>query len=92
MAEIIIAFVGFAGSAAGAVAGIFINTKLINYRIEQLEIKVNKHNKLIERTYELETNEKVLEEQIKAVNHRIEDLENSKPVSVVSDNKYLKEH
>lgn len=87
MSSIIVALIGAGGSAIGAILGIIINTKLITYRIEQLEIKVNKHNNLIERTYELETKEKVLEEQIKVANHRISDLEDQK----YQDNKYVKE-
>ncbi len=86
MSAIIVALIGAAGSAIGAVLGIVVNTKLITYRIEQLEGKVNKHNNLIERTYELETKEKVLEEQIKVANHRITDLEQ------YSDNKFYKEN
>ena len=86
MENIIIAFIGALGSAAGAVAGIFINTKLITYRIEQLEQKVNKHNNIIERMYELEKKEEVTNEKIKVINHRIDDLEET-----YSDNKYIKE-
>lgn len=92
MDSIIVALIGAGGSAIGAVLGIFINTKLINYRIEQLENKVNKHNNIIERTYSLEARLDVAEEKLKVANHRIEDLENSNPVSVVSDNKFMKEH
>ena len=74
--EIIVALIGVSGSALGSVVGIAIQSSLIRYRLGMLEEKVNKHNNLIERTYELETKEKVLEEQIKVANHRIEDLEN----------------
>ena len=73
--EIIVSLITLAGSALGTFAGIFINTKLSNYRIEQLEKKVEKHNNLIERTYKLEEDETLLEEKIKVVNHRIDDLE-----------------
>ena len=52
----------------GAFGGILISTKLNNYRIEQLEKKVEKHNSVVERTY-------VIEEQIKVANHWIDDLE-----------------
>ena len=38
--------------------------KLTNYRIEQLEKKVEAHNKVIDRVYKLEMNEAVLEEEI----------------------------
>jgi hypothetical protein len=48
---------------------------LIAYRIEQLERKVDKHNSVIERTFKLEEAEAVQNEQIKVINHRIEDLE-----------------
>ena len=42
--EIIVSLIALAGSALGTFAGIFLNTKLSNYRIEQLEKKVDKHN------------------------------------------------
>lgn len=45
------------------------------FRLEQLEKKVDKHNKVVERTYLLEEAEAVIKEQIKVANHRIEDLE-----------------
>lgn len=73
--EIAVAVIGLLGSAIGSLCGILINSKLSNYRIEQLEKKVDKHNNLIERTYELEREEAVLSEEIKVANHRIDDLE-----------------
>jgi uncharacterized protein YlxW (UPF0749 family) len=51
------------------------NIVLISYRLEQLESKVDKHNNLIERTYDLERRADVLEEKQKTANHRIDDLE-----------------
>ena len=48
---------------------------LIAYRLEQLERKVQAHNNVIERTYELEKRTDVQEEEIKVANHRIQDLE-----------------
>ena len=51
------------------------NIVLISYRLEQLEHKVDKHNNLIERTYELERKTAVLEEKQAVANHRIDDLE-----------------
>lgn len=41
---------------------------LVEYRLEQLEIKVDKHNNLVERMT-------LAEEKIKVANHRIDDLE-----------------
>lgn len=51
---------------------------LVNYRMEQLEKKVDQHNQLVERTYALERRADVLEEKVKVENHRIDDLENAK--------------
>lgn len=39
-------------------------TDLMMYRIEQLEKKQDKHNTLIERTYKLEEDVKILKEEI----------------------------
>lgn len=48
---------------------------LINYQIEELKKAVDKHNNIMERTYDLEKRQSVSEEQIKVANHRIDDLE-----------------
>ena len=73
--ELIIALISLGGTALGTFGGIFINTRLSNYRIEQLEKKVAKPNSLIERTYAIEQHNAVVDEEIKVANHRIEDLE-----------------
>ena len=73
--EIIVALLSMAGTAIGSVAGVMAANKLTNYRIEQLEKKVDKHNTVIERTFKLEEAQAVLTEQIKVANHRIEDWE-----------------
>lgn len=75
--EIIIALITLAGSAVGSLVGIVINSRMSNYRIEQLEKKVEKHNNLIERTYAIEQHNAVVDEEIKVANHRIDDLENA---------------
>lgn len=72
---IIIAILSFLGTLVGTLGGILTANKLTNYRIEQLEKKVEKHNNVLERVYELEKNEAVFEEEINNVNHKIEDLE-----------------
>ena len=73
--EVIVALIGLAGSAIGSLIGVLASAKLTNYRIQQLEAKVSKHNNLIDRTYKLEEDQAVLREQIKVANHRIKDLE-----------------
>ena len=52
------------------------STALIEYKIDELSKRVDKHNSLVERTYKLEKMVSVIEEKIKVENHRIEDLEN----------------
>lgn len=51
---IIVAILGFAGTLLGSLFGVLAAQKLTQYRLSQLEEKVNKHNKLIERTFKLE--------------------------------------
>ncbi len=73
--EIVISIITLLGSALGTFGGIFVNSKLTAYRIEQLEKKQDKHNAVIERTYRLEESVKLQEEKIRAVTQRIDDLE-----------------
>jgi len=64
---------------SGTWSGVFCrtgkSTAIIVYRIDELEKKVQKHNNLIERTFQLEKRADVVDEKIKVANHRIEDLE-----------------
>lgn len=48
---------------------------LIEYRLMELEKKVEKHNNLIERTYKLEEQASRTLDEFKRVNHRLEHLE-----------------
>lgn len=48
---------------------------LMEYKLEELTKRVDKHNNTIERTYNLEQRMTVSEEQIRVANHRIADLE-----------------
>ena len=52
--EILVALLSLAGTLVGAFSGIMVSNRMVNYRIEQLEKKVDKHNSLIERTAVLE--------------------------------------
>lgn len=61
---IIVALITFFGSALGTFSGY----KLMSYRVEQLEKKVEKHNNFAERL-------PVLEEKVKVADHRLDDLE-----------------
>ena len=72
---ILVALIGLAGSGAGAFGGILVSSKLTQYRLEQLEKKVEIHNRVIDRVYKLEERTELQEEKIKVANHRIGDLE-----------------
>lgn len=65
--EIIVALLGLLGTLAGSFLGVLAASKLTNYRLQQLEEKVNKHNNIIERTY-------ILEGQMLECQHDIKDL------------------
>ena len=49
--------------ASGLISAI-VSNKLMRYRIEQLEKKVDKHNSIIDRTYHLEAQVEVIENEI----------------------------
>lgn len=74
-AEVITAALSLVGTLVGTLGGIALSSNLTNYRIEQLEKKVEKHNNLITRTFKLEQDFAVLDEKMKVANHRIDDLE-----------------
>lgn len=48
---------------------------LMEYKLDELTKRVDKHNNVIERTYDIEQKLEVDEEKIRVANHRIEDLE-----------------
>lgn len=72
---VVVAFLSLVGTLGGTFAGILTSSKLSNYRIEQLEKKVEKHNHLVERIYKIEEEQEIEKEKIKVINHRIDDLE-----------------
>ena len=72
---VLVALISLAGTIIGSLCGILAANKLTTYRIQQLEKKVEKHNNIIERVYNLEKDEAVIKEEIKVANHRINDLE-----------------
>lgn len=65
--EVLIAAFAFAGTCFGSIAGILAANKLVNYRLTQLEKKVDKHNNVVERTF-------ILEGRLTEAEHDIRDL------------------
>lgn len=68
MTETVAALISLAGAALGTFGGILTGAKLTNYRLEQLEKKVDAHNHFAARM-------PVAEEQIRALGRRLEHLE-----------------
>lgn len=66
-AEIIVAILSMIGTAFGSVVGVMTANKLSNYRIEQLEKKVEKHNNLCDRMI-------IVEQSVKSAHHRLDEL------------------
>ena len=52
--SVLVAVLSLTGTLCGSFAGIIAANRLVNYRLQQLENRVSKHNSLVERTYALE--------------------------------------
>ena len=65
---VIVAIISFFGTLSGTAGGIIASSKLTNYRLEQLEKKVDSHNKIASRL-------PVIEEKLKATDRRLIKLE-----------------
>ena len=72
---VIVALIGLSGSVIGSLIGVIATNKLTQYRLQQLEKKVDLHNSVIDRVYALEEKTAVYDEKFKVENHRINDLE-----------------
>ena len=62
MDAIIVSLIGLAGSAIGSILGVLASARLTSYRLEQLEKRVQAHNNLIERMYQVEERTELQEE------------------------------
>ena len=61
---VIVGLLSLVGTLGGTFGGILVANKLVNYRLEQLEKKVDKHNSVIERTFRLEERCHVIETRL----------------------------
>jgi len=68
--NVLVAMLSLVGTLGGSLGGILVSSKLTNYRLQQLENRVAEHNHFAQRF-------PVIEEQIKVINHRLEDLEHA---------------
>ena len=51
---ILVAILSLVGTAIGSIAGIIASQRLTEFRLKQLEQKVEKHNQIVERTFKIE--------------------------------------
>lgn len=73
-AEIVVGVLSLCGTGMGTLAGIVTSSKLTNYRLEKLEEKVNKHNNVIERVFNLEKENAIQNEKIKELEKKQEEV------------------
>ena len=64
METIIVAIITLVGTIRSGVLSAVISNNLIKYRVEQLKRKVDKHNNLIDRMYKVESNIKLIQEEV----------------------------
>ena len=63
--EIVIGLLSLCGTVIGTFGGILASNKLTNYKIDELSKRVDKHNNLVERMYEVEEQIEIIKEKIK---------------------------
>lgn len=73
--EIIVALIAATGGIFGSFIGVISSARLTNYRLSQLEKKVEVHNNLIERMYKVEEKLGIADVKMKVADQRIGDLE-----------------
>jgi hypothetical protein len=73
--NIVTALIALAGSAIGTFGGILTSQKLTQYRIAQLEKKVDEYNNVKTRTTELETWKESVGNEINELKKKISNLE-----------------
>ena len=71
MQTVIVAIISFAGTLVGTAGGIIASAKLTQYRLEQLEKKVEAHTGAAAKI-------PVMEEKINNINRRIKAIENER--------------
>lgn len=70
MTEVLIACLSFLGTVLGSLSGVLVSSKLVNYRLQQLEEKVSAHNHFAMRL-------PVVEAHLEAISQRVVHLENA---------------
>ena len=69
--EVLVAVLALVGTLLGSGSGILISNKLVNYRIEQLEIKLDKYT---DKSDEVIKEQAVIKRDLETAFHRIDEL------------------
>ena len=75
---VVSAFIGAVSSVIVAVVSIYLSNRLVVYRINELEKKVDKHNCVVERTAVLERDSKTIWRLYNDINDHIDQIEHEK--------------
>lgn len=70
-----VALFALLGTLGGSFLGIIAANKLIEYRLQQLEKRVEAHNNLIDRTYKLEKHEGEIDIELENLAETVHKLE-----------------
>ena len=69
--ELVVAVLSCIGTIAGSITGILVSNRLSNYRIEQLEKKLDRY---ANNTDEIRERLVVVEQSTKSAHHRLDDI------------------
>jgi outer membrane lipoprotein SlyB len=72
MTDVLVAVIALIGTVTGSISGIMISSKLSNYRIEQLEIKLDKY---ISNQDAIKERLIVVEQTINSMQDKLEDMD-----------------
>lgn len=70
-AELVISILSLVGTTAGTITGILVSNRLSNYRIEQLEKKLDRYANNVD---EMKERLVIAEQSIKSAHHRLDDI------------------
>ena len=74
MSEVIVGIISFLGTCIGALYGVIRASQLVNYRIGELEKRVDKHNTIIERVSLLELSNKLQQKTLDTLRAEVEKI------------------
>lgn len=69
--SIMVAVISLVGTITGSITGVLVSNKLSNYRIEQLEKKIDKYATNVD---DLRERLVIVEQSTKSAHHRLDDL------------------